>query len=344
MDSRKKVIVAMSGGVDSSTTAYKMIKDGYEVVGATLKMGRACDELAILDAKKVCEKLNIPHFVIPVEKNFNDKVINYFYEDYLNGRTPNPCAKCNRELKFYEMLKFMKEQNADFIATGHYAKIINNNGIYELHRAGDRKKDQSYFLSTLPYSDLQYIKFPLYELEKTSVREIANEIGLHVAQKEESQDACFVETDYKDFLHKNFDIKNKKGYIINLQKQVVGEHNGIINYTIGQRKGLGISSQKPLYVIELDPINNLVIVGDDEDLFRDNLKIENINVLNDLINDKNTEFLFKLRSTHYGEVGKIKIENGIGYIKLNKPVRAITKGQLCCIYKDGLVVGSGWIM
>ena len=340
----KRVIVAMSGGVDSSVTAYKMLEAGYDVIGTTLKMGRACDALAIEDAKLVCQKLNIPHHVLEVAEPFKEKVINYFYDDYLNGKTPNPCARCNRELKFKEMLNFMREQNADYIATGHYAKIIDNNGIYELHKASDSKKDQSYFLSTLRYDDLKHIKFPLYGIEKTETRAIAKSIGLHVAEKSDSQDACFIETDYKDFLFKNFNIQNRHGYIVNLKKQVVGEHNGIINYTIGQRKGLGIANKTPLYVIELDPINNLVIVGNDEDLFRDSLQIERINVLNNEIYNENTEFLCKLRSTHRGELGKITIKDGIGTIKLNKPVRAITKGQLCTLYKDTMVVGSGWIM
>lgn len=343
MDSRK-VIVAMSGGVDSSVTAYRMIKEGYEVVGATLKMGRACDNIAIEDAKTVCGKLGIQHNVIEVEKSFKQNVINYFYDDYLNGKTPNPCAKCNRDLKFKEMLNFMKEQKASFIATGHYAKIINNNNIYELHRGKDIKKDQSYFLATLKYEDLQYIKFPLHEIEKTEVRKIAENIDLHIAEKNDSQDACFIETDYKDFLYKNFNVQSRHGYIVNLQKQVVGEHNGIINYTIGQRKGLGISYKTPLYVVELDPINNLVIVGDNNDLFRDSLQIEKINIFNNEIYNENTEFLCKLRSTHYGEFGKITIRNGIGNIKLNKPVRAITKGQLCVLYKNSMVIGSGWII
>lgn len=341
----KTIIVAMSGGVDSSTTAYEIKKEGYNVIGATLQMGRSCDKIAIQDAKQVCEKLNIEHFVIDVKNDFHDKILNYFYDDYINGRTPNPCAKCNREVKFKAIIDFMKEKNADFIATGHYAKIVNNNGNYELHKSFDKLKDQSYFLSTLKYEDLQSIKFPLQAINKINVREIANEINLHVANKTDSQDACFIETNYKDFLHKYFNIQNKKGFIINTKKQIIGEHNGIFNFTLGQRKGLGVSDANALYVIDLDPINNLVIVGSEEDLLNNKLQLNQLNILNNIIYNENEEFLFKLRSTHKGEHGKIIIKaNSNAEITLNNNVRAITKGQLCAIYKNDLVVGSGWII
>lgn len=341
----KTIIVAMSGGVDSSMTAYKMLKEGYNVIGATLEMGRGCDKISIQDAKQVCKKLNIEHFILNVKEDFHDKVLNYFYDDYINGKTPNPCARCNREVKFKTIIAFMKEKNADFITTGHYAKIINNNGIYELYKSFDKLKDQSYFLSTLKYEDLQYIKFPLQDINKTEVRELANKINLHIANKTDSQDACFIETNYKDFLNKYFNIQNKKGFIINTKKQIIGEHNGILNFTLGQRKGLGISNIDILYVIDLDPINNLVIVGGEEELMNNQFYINNINILNNAIYNDNEEFLFKLRSTHKGEAGKIiMLDDNNAKIILNNKARAITKGQLCAIYKNDLVIGSGWIL
>ena len=340
----QKILVAMSGGVDSSVSAYKMIEDGYKVSGITLSMGRECDKIAIQDAKKVSEKLGIEHYVLDVSKEFDKNVINYFTSSYLLGETPNPCVMCNKFVKFKSIINFLKQNNYDFIATGHYAKIINNNGIFELYKGNDLKKDQSYFLAMLDYEFLQYIKFPLHDIEdKEYTREIAKKIGLHVAEKKDSQDICFINKDYKDFLINDRKIETKKGIIKHINGTILGEHNGIINYTIGQRKGLGIAYKNPLYVVELDGINNIVYVGDDSDLSKNTLIIKDLNVLNDLIY-KDIEFTFKLRSTHFGEQGKIQLlDNNKANILLNKDTRAITKGQLCVIYLNDMVVGGGWI-
>lgn len=341
----KKVIVAMSGGVDSSVTLYKMIENGYEVSGLTLSMGRECDKIAIQDAKQVSEKLGIKHYVLDVCNDFNKNVLDYFTSSYMLGETPNPCVMCNKFVKFKSIIDFAKQNNYDFIATGHYAKIINNNGIFELYRGKNLKKDQSYFLAMLDYGFLQCIKFPLCDVKnKDETRSIAKKIGLHVAEKKDSQDICFINKDYKDFLINNRKIKTKKGLIKHLDGTVLGEHDGIINYTIGQRKGLGISYQKPLYVVKLDGLNNIVYVGDDSNLLQNSLIIKDLNILNNVIYNENVEFDFKLRSTHSGEKGKIKLlDNNKAEIRLNTNTRAITKGQLCAVYLKDMVVGGGWI-
>lgn len=342
----KKVIVAMSGGVDSSVTAYKMMEEGYDVTGITLSMGRNCDEVAINDAKKVAKKLGIKHEVLDVSKDFDKNVINYFVNSYLLGETPNPCAKCNKFVKFKSIIDFAKENNYDIITTGHYAKIIKNNSVFELHKGNDLKKDQSYFLAMIDYDFLKYVQFPLHDIrDKTDTRELAKKIGLHVAEKKDSQDICFInDNNYKKFLANEKNILIQKGLIKHVNGQVLGEHNGIINYTIGQRKGLNISYNVPLYVIELDGKNNIVYVGSDNDLYKNTLTIKDINILNSLMYNSDIEFIFKLRSTHLGQKGKIKLlENDRAEITLNENSRAITKGQLCVAYLNDMVVGGGWI-
>ncbi|MBO4957123.1 MAG: tRNA 2-thiouridine(34) synthase MnmA [Rickettsiales bacterium] len=341
----KTVLVGMSGGVDSSVSAIKLLKEGYNVVGATLSMGRGCDISAIVDAKIVCEKLGIEHHVIDVSYNFKNKVIDYFVNSYLNGETPNPCSVCNRTVKFQEMINFMKKISADYIATGHYAKIIYNGNKYELHKADCLEKDQSYFLSTIKYEFLQYIKFPLAEeISKNNTREEAKNVGLHVFDKQDSQDVCFIDNnDYKKFLISVDDNICKEGEIKHLNGKILGRHNGIINYTIGQRKGLGVSYNKPIFVVKFDIKDNIVYVSDDEnDLFNDIFYINNLNKLTEI--KENYEYTVKIRSTHSGQLGKVELINeNEAKIVLNEKTRAITKGQLCCLYDGSMVVGSGYI-
>lgn len=341
----KTVLVGMSGGVDSSVSAIKLLKEGYNVVGATLSIGRGCDISAIVDAKIVCEKLGIEHHVIDVSYNFKNKVIDYFVNSYLNGETPNPCSVCNRTVKFQEMINFMKKISADYIATGHYAKIIYNGNKYELHKADCLEKDQSYFLSTIKYEFLQYIKFPLAEeISKNNTREEAKNVGLHVFDKQDSQDVCFIDNnDYKKFLISVDDNICKEGEIKHLNGKILGRHNGIINYTIGQRKGLGVSYNKPIFVVKFDIKDNIVYVSDDEnDLFNDIFYINNLNKLTEI--KENYEYTVKIRSTHSGQLGKVELINeNEAKIVLNEKTRAITKGQLCCLYDGSMVVGSGYI-
>ena len=341
-----KILVAMSGGVDSSVVASKLLNDGYEVEGATLFFGNFCSLLTIEDAKNVANQLNIKHHIIECECNFENEVVKYFAEEYINGKTPNPCVKCNRDLKFKELLYFREKINADFLATGHYAKIINNDGTYSLEKSNDNIKDQSYFLSQLRYEDLQYIKFPLEDLKKEEVREIAKKYNLIVADKKESQDVCFTKgKDYKEIVRQYYSSKN--GDILHIDGTKLGEHNGIINYTQGQRKGLGIGGYKePLFVINIDAINNIIYVGSEKDLYKDSLRINKINFL-DLSIEYNKIYTFdvKLRSTNKPDKAEVIFySNNEADVKLLQPSRNISKGQVCCCYKDNRVIASGYIL
>ena len=340
---RQKVLVAMSGGVDSSSVAAKLLEDGYDVEGATLDFGKFCSEIAVIDAQKIAKQLNIKHHIIKCPENFENKVIKYFAEEYANGNTPNPCVKCNREVKFYELLKLMKELNADYLATGHYAKITNHNGEYWLEKGKDPIKDQSYFLGQLKYEYLQYIKFPLENINKSDVREYAKKLGLIVADKPESQDTCFTKgKDYKLIIENYY--KSKPGDILHINGKKLGEHKGIINYTRGQRKGLGIGYTEPLFVIDIDAKKNIVYVGEEKYLFNDIVNITNINYLNRSINfNQEYEFDVKLRSTNNPDKATVIFNNNTATIKLLKPSRNISRGQLCCIYDNTRVVASGYI-
>lgn len=342
----KTVLVAMSGGVDSSTTAVKLLQEGYNVVGATMVMGRKCDEDAVNDSKIVSKQLNIKHYTIDVSNNFKKNVIDYFINSYISGETPNPCSVCNNFVKFAEMINFMEKINADYIATGHYAKIVQNQENYELHKALCLEKDQSYFISTIKYDFLQYIKFPLSnELSKNNVRNEAKNFNLHISGKQDSQDVCFVDNnDYKKFLTDNINNYKKNGLIKHINGTVLGEHNGIINYTIGQRRGLNISYNKPIFVVSFDNTNNIVYVSDnEEDLFNDIFYIKNLNILSNI--KSNYNYTIKIRSTHGGDDGQIEIiDENKAKITLNKKTRAITRGQLCCIYDSSQVICSGYII
>jgi tRNA-specific 2-thiouridylase len=335
----KTVIVAMSGGVDSSVSACKMLQEGFNVVGVTLDMKRKGDRESVEDAKRVATKLGIEHITLDAEDDYREKVIEYFKNSYLSGETPNPCVMCNRFIKFKFLIEFMKERGAYYIATGHYAKIIEFGGDFKLFKATNLKKDQSYFLSYIRKEYLQYIKFPLQDVStKDDTRKIASDIGLHNADKHDSQDICFIDTDYKDFLKIN-QVEAKKGLIKHVNGEILGEHEGIINYTIGQRRGLGVQLEKPIYVVKIDAENNIVYVGDNEYLYNKSFKIKDLNLLDEVIGS--TEYDFKLRSSALAEKGYLDLESLV--VKLNNGSRAITKGQLCSIYKGEQVVGGGFI-
>ncbi len=342
---KQKILVAMSGGVDSSTVASKLIEDGYEVEGATLYFGKFCSVSTIEDAQKVAKQLHIKHHIIECEENFENKVVKYFANEYISGHTPNPCVKCNREVKFYELLKLREKIEADYLATGHYAKITNHNGEYWLEKGEDLTKDQSYFLGQLKYEYLQYIKFPLENINKITVREYAKKLGLIVADKPESQDICFTKgKDYKAIIENYY--KQKSGDILHINGNKLGEHDGIINYTRGQRKGLGIGYTEPLFVIDIDAEKNIVYVGEKKYLFNTELNINKLNLLNKKL-EFNIEYEFdvKLRSTNNPDRAKIIFKNeNEATIKLLQPSRNISKGQLCCIYDNTRVVASGYII
>ena len=268
-----KVAVAMSGGVDSSTVAYILKKQGYDLIGVTMRTCTPEDE----DAKKVCEDLGIPHYVLDATKEFKKTVIDYFVNEYMHGKTPNPCMVCNRHIKFGMLIDFARSKGADFMATGHYTQLKDGS----LAMGDDPNKDQVYFLSQMKKENLKYVMFPIGDLEKPKVRELAEFLGVRVYAKKDSQEICFVEDGkLKEFLlEKTSGRVAKKGNIVTTDGKVLGKHNGLSFYTIGQRKGLGIASDKPLYVIKLDSKTNSVIVGDNEMLFKEELLAKDINLI-----------------------------------------------------------------
>ncbi|MGL5567813.1 MAG: tRNA 2-thiouridine(34) synthase MnmA, partial [Cetobacterium sp.] len=268
----KVIAVAMSGGVDSSTVAYLLKKQGYKIFGVTMKTCGEEDK----DAKRICDDLGIEHYLLDVTEDFGKEVINYFVDEYSSGRTPNPCMVCNRKIKFGKLIEFAKELGAEALATGHYANIIDGT----LAIGDDMNKDQVYFLSQIKKENLKYIIFPIGKMEKPAVRELAKDLGVRVYAKKDSQEICFVEDGkLKEFLMEKTGGKiGKPGQIVNLKGKVLGKHNGLAFYTIGQRKGLGIASANPLYVIELDRKNNRVIVGSNEDLMKNTLVANQLNL------------------------------------------------------------------
>ncbi len=354
------VAVGMSGGVDSSAVAYLLKKQGYNVIGITMKHWSAMDEFAedassktccslddIYDAKRVCDDIEVPHYVVNLKEPFKEMVVDYFVEEYEKGRTPNPCMVCNRHIKLGKLIEYGKKIGADFIATGHYAKIVDGN----LYMGDDPKKDQVYFLSQAKKEYLKHLMFPVGDLEKPQVRALAKHLGVRVYAKRDSQEVCFIEDGkLKEFLVEMSDGRvNKEGDIVKKDGTVMGRHNGLAFYTIGQRKGLGLQHPTPLYVIKLDGKRNRVIVGDDKDLFKKELVANQVNVLafDDITSLDGLKCLAKTRSRdtlHPCEVEIIK-DDKIKVKFTEDEVRAITPGQGVVLYdSEGKVLASAFIM
>jgi tRNA-uridine 2-sulfurtransferase len=349
-----RVVVAMSGGVDSSVVAAMLVEQGYQVIGVTMqlydhgmaiaKKGACCAGQDIYDAKMVADKLSIPHYVLNYESQFKEEVIDDFVDSYLNGYTPIPCIKCNQTVKFRDLIKMAKELGADFMATGHYVRRVENDGKVEMHRGMDTSKDQSYFLFGTTQEQLEYLRFPLGHLNKEETRILAQKYGLAVAEKADSQDICFVpEGKYGDLVKKLRPSSIEVGEVVNMEGEVLGYHSGISNFTIGQRKGLGISGVDPLYVIKINPANNQVVVGGNDNLNKSRFIIKDINWLDGEFKGE-FEVGVKIRSSQ--KIVKAKVfamQKQQAEVLLGEFSRAITPGQACVIYKNDRVLGGGWI-
>jgi tRNA-specific 2-thiouridylase len=369
---RQRVVCGMSGGVDSSATAALLLEQGYEVVGITLKLwpqdcvnraeDKCCGPQAVTDARAVCHKLDIPYYLIDEAAEFQKHVIQYFADEYKAGRTPNPCVMCNQNLKFGRLIDRADQLGADFIATGHFARIerpitpslapsdgardgVMGVGRYLLKRGRDLRKDQSYFLFSLRQDQLARAIFPLGEKTKSDTREVARHCQLKTADKEESMEICFVpDNNYGGFLQAANLVQKHRGEIVDLHGHVLGQHDGIEFYTIGQRKGLGITTAKPVYVVELDAENNRVVVGDDSALDRDEFVADRCNWHPFDKLTEPIEVTAKIRYNHPGTPATVTpLENNAVRVKLHTPQRAITPGQAAVFYQDDLVMGGGWI-
>ena len=352
-----KIVVAMSGGVDSSVVAALMKQEGYDVTGITLKLyddikqskeGRqCCAGQDIMDAKRVSEKININHEILYYQKKFKSEVIDSFIDSYTAGETPIPCVQCNQTVKFRDLFKYAKDLKADALITGHYVSRVQKNGRASMYRAKDYNRDQSYFLFSTTQEQLDYLRFPLGEIDKSETRSIAKKLNLNVADKPDSQDICFVPNgDYSSVIKKFRPESFKRGKIVDLKGNQIGEHDGIINYTIGQRKGIKISSDKPLYVVNINAENNTVIVGRKENLEIKEIQLRELNVLAD--KKEFSEIInIKVRSTGRLLKAKINLFNEHAKVEILDKETGISPGQACVFYsKDSYgdkVLGGGWI-
>lgn len=354
----KKAMIAMSGGVDSSVAAYLTVREGYETVGVTMKLFQnedigiksektCCSDDNVKDAKSVAERLGIPYYVFNYTDNFKLKVISRFVDAYRNGRTPNPCIDCNRYIKFDQLMQRAKELQFDYVVTGHYAitDFDEKSGRYLLRKAIDESKDQSYVLYSLSQEQLKHIKFPLGSMTKAEARKIAEEQQFINADKHDSQDICFVpDGDYARFIEEWCGFKFENGNFVDLDGNIIAQHKGIINYTIGQRKGLGIAAKAPYYVVRKNLGTNEVVLGANEDLFSDELIASDVNFISI---EKLTEPMKVKAKVRYKQKETdaviTPLENGDVHVKFDIPQRAIAPGQAVVFYDGDIVVGGGTI-
>lgn len=353
---KKKVVIGMSGGVDSSVAAYLLKQQGYEVIGIMMKLspdnpdyeeneGGCCSISAASDARRVADVLNIPFYVMNFKDAFKKNVIDNFIDEYMEGRTPNPCIVCNKIIKFEEFLRKAKALGADYIATGHYAKIEKQEDRYVLKKADDDKKDQTYALYSLTQEQLSHTLMPCGDYSKPEIRNIAEKIGLEVYRKKDSQEICFIpDNDHGAYIKKYSGREIKPGNFVDKKGRVIGVHKGIVYYTIGQRKGLGIAVGKPIFVTDINPLTNQVVLGDEEDIFKTELIAKELNfILFDELTS-NLRVSAKIRYSAKPQVATlVPLENNRVKVIFDEKQRAITKGQSVVFYLENLVVGGGII-
>lgn len=353
---KEKVVIGMSGGVDSSVAAYLLKKQGYDVIGITMqvwqqdkeyeeKEGGCCSLKSVEDARKVAYKLDIPFYVVNFKEIFKNSVIDYFVDEYMNGRTPNPCIVCNKFIKFDALLKKAMALGAQYVATGHYATIEKLNGRYVIRKSEDDKKDQTYVLYNLTQYQLSHTLMPCGTYHKDKIREIAKEIGLKVYNKKDSVEICFIpDNDHGAFIKKQLPHKIKEGNFVDRKGNVLGKHKGIVYYTIGQRKGLGIALGRPMFVTDINPITNEVVLGSEEDIFKTELIAGDMNFIPFDKLQQPMEVEAKIRYSAKPSSAVIyPIENGKVKVVFRQKQRAITKGQSVVFYDGDLLIGGGVI-